>query len=322
MVGRIWKAKTKPSAAVPLASPAFTGSWPPPWMPERAEHELGAHEREVQEAGDPGADPGEEVLPDRDLEHEEREGELQAEAPEDRSGAVMALRFVDRAQAIPRNTSRPRSERSRSMCSPSLLRAREDVEDERAPGRGLGGDDDGLAQSRQGRLAAGGLPDVHGHDGLADRDRVAHLLVEDEADRGVDRAVDRLAARARGASRRARSPGRRGAPRARRARSAPRPSPRPGAGATGSSQTRGLPPWSSITRRKRSRPAPLASASRTRARAASSEAAAPAEVHHPGRELDGERLEVRGPAALEGLDALGHLEGVARPCARAAGPCR
>src|SRR5258708_5924225 len=36
-----------------------------------------------------------------------------------------------------------------------------------------------------------------------------------------------------------------------------------------------------------------------------------AEEEHPGRQLDGERLEVLGPAALQGLDALHHLEGVA-----------
>ncbi len=33
IVGRIWKAKTKPSAAVPFASPALTGSCAPPWTP-------------------------------------------------------------------------------------------------------------------------------------------------------------------------------------------------------------------------------------------------------------------------------------------------
>ena len=84
MVGRIWKAKTKPSAAVPLASPALNRELAAALDAERAEHELGADEGEVEQAGDPRADPGEELLPDRDLEHEEGERELEAQAPEDR----------------------------------------------------------------------------------------------------------------------------------------------------------------------------------------------------------------------------------------------
>ena len=83
IVGRTWKAKTKPSAAVPLASPAFTGSWPPPWMPSapntNSEPTYERFSRRVIRA------PTQEksVLPDRDLQDEEGERELEAEAPED-----------------------------------------------------------------------------------------------------------------------------------------------------------------------------------------------------------------------------------------------
>ena len=214
----------------------------------------------------------------------------------------------------------PKSEKSRSMWRRASLV--EDFEDERSARGRLGAHHDRLPQAGERVLAPGGLADVHGHDRLAGGDRVADLLVEHEADRGVDRGCRPSRGR-----RRAACPA---WPIARAASRATRPSRSERtsivSAACGSSErsshTRGLPPCSSITRRKRSSPAPTASASRTRARAASSEGASARELHHPGRELDRERLEVLGAAALQRLDALGHLERVAGRCARAAGPCR
>ena len=200
------------------------------------------------------------------------------------------------------------------MCSPSLRgkRARVYARMSRTSGPaggGLGGDDDRLPEPGEGGLAAGGLPDVDGHDRLADRHRVAHLLVEDEADRGVDRAVDGLAA---GAQEHPGVPDR------------PRGEARHAAVALGPhhDRLRGLGQERRVVADARVAALQLDHAAEAlEARPARQGLPHPrprgveggggaGQVHHPGRELDGERLEVGGAPALESLDALGHFERV------------
>src|SRR4029453_8145466 len=186
IVGRIWKANTKPSSAVPLASPTFTGSCAPPWTPS---------------ASKTNSEPTYERFSTRVIFAPTQEksscpiGVLSTKSasascspsPHAIVRPRIALRSVDSAQAIARITTMPKSEKSRSMWRRASLV--EDFEDERSARGRLRAHHDRLPQAGERLLAPGGLAEVHRHDRLAGRDRVADLLVEHEADRGGDLAV-------------------------------------------------------------------------------------------------------------------------------------
>ena len=228
----------------------------------------------------------------------------------------MALRFVDRAQAIPRNTSRPRSEKSRSMCSPSLRgkRARvvrQDVEDERARGRGASGATTMASRSRArassrreafptwtvtiGSPTATGSPTF-----LWKTKPTAGSIAPSTVSRPAPRSIPAC-------------------PIARAARRATRPSrsERTTTVSAGLGQERRVVADARVAPLQLDHAAEALEAGPARERLPHPRprgvegGGGAGEVHHPGRELDGQRLEVRGPAALQGLDALGHLEGVA-----------